>query len=64
VFVMTQGGPAGSTNTLNFHIYQQAFRLFRAGYASSLAVVLFVLILLVSVVQVLYFRRRTTYDFS
>jgi multiple sugar transport system permease protein/sn-glycerol 3-phosphate transport system permease protein len=64
VFVMTQGGPAGSTNTLNFHIYQQAFRLFRAGYASSLAVVLFALILLVSVVQVLYFRRRTTYDFS
>jgi multiple sugar transport system permease protein len=64
VFVMTQGGPAGSTNTLNFHIYQQAFRLFRAGYASSLAVVLFALILMVSVVQVLYFRRRTTYDFS
>jgi multiple sugar transport system permease protein len=64
VFVMTQGGPAGSTNTLNFHIYQQAFRLFRAGYASSLAVVLFALILLVTVVQVLYFRKRTTYDFS
>jgi multiple sugar transport system permease protein/sn-glycerol 3-phosphate transport system permease protein len=64
VYVMTQGGPAGSTDTLNFHIYQQAFRLFRAGYASALAVVLFCLILLVAVAQYLYFRRRTIYDFS
>lgn len=64
VYVMTQGGPADSTETLNFHIYQQAFRLFRAGYASALAVVLFCLILLVTVAQYLYFRRRTIYDFS
>jgi multiple sugar transport system permease protein len=64
VYVMTQGGPADSTDTLNFHIYQQAFRLFRAGYASALAVVLFCMILLVTVAQYLYFRRRTIYDFS
>jgi multiple sugar transport system permease protein/sn-glycerol 3-phosphate transport system permease protein len=61
---MTQGGPADTTDTLNFHIYQQAFRLFRAGYAAALAVVLFCLILLVTVAQYLYFRRRTIYDFS
>ncbi|WP_234342832.1 carbohydrate ABC transporter permease [Streptomyces fulvoviolaceus] len=64
VYVMTQGGPGGSTDTMNFHIYQQAFQLFRTGYASALAMLLFTLILLVTAVQVLYFRKRTVYDFS
>jgi multiple sugar transport system permease protein/sn-glycerol 3-phosphate transport system permease protein len=64
VFVMTQGGPGDSTTTMNFYIYQQAFQLFHAGYAATLAIVLFVLILLVTVCQFLYFRKRTVYDFS
>lgn len=64
VYVMTQGGPGGSTDTMNFHIYQQAFQLFRTGYASALAMLLFTVILLVTAVQVLYFRKRTVYDFS
>ncbi|MCG7209634.1 carbohydrate ABC transporter permease [Streptomyces arenae] len=64
VYVMTQGGPGGSTDTMNYHIYQQAFQLFRSGYASALAMLLFALILLVTAVQVLYFRKRTVYDFS
>lgn len=64
VYVMTQGGPGGSTDTMNFHIYQQAFQLFRTGYASALAMLLFALILLVTATQFLYFRKRTVYDFS
>lgn len=63
-FVMTQGGPGGSTTTMNYEIYQQAFQLFHAGYASALAIVLFAIILLVTVGQFLYFRKRTVYDFS
>ncbi|MET7701568.1 sugar ABC transporter permease [Streptomyces sp. NPDC005485] len=64
VYVMTQGGPGGSTDTMNYHIYQQAFQLFRTGYASALAMLLFAVILLVTAVQLLYFRKRTIYDFS
>ncbi|WP_042391743.1 carbohydrate ABC transporter permease [Streptacidiphilus carbonis] len=64
VYVMTQGGPGDSTTTMNFYIYQQAFQLFHAGYASALSIVLFVLILLVTACQFLYFRKRTVYDFS
>ena len=64
VYVMTQGGPGGSTETMNYDIYQQAFQLFRSGYASALAMLLFALILLVTAVQFLYFRKRTVYDFS
>ncbi|KAB8190752.1 ABC transporter permease subunit [Nonomuraea phyllanthi] len=64
VFVMTQGGPGGATDVLNFHIYQQGFQLFRTGFASALAMVLFGLILLVTAAQLVYFRKRTVYDFS
>lgn len=64
VFVMTQGGPGTATTTLNYYIYEQGFRLFHAGYAATLAIVLFALILLVTACQFLYFRKRTVYDFS
>jgi len=64
VFVMTQGGPGDSTTTMNYYIYQQAFQFFHAGYAATLAIVLFALILLVTAGQFLYFRKRTVYDFS
>ena len=64
VFVMTQGGPGTSTTTLNYYIYQQAFQLFHAGYAATLAIVLFLMILIVTAGQFLYFRKRTVYDFS
>ncbi|GAA3206216.1 sugar ABC transporter permease [Actinocorallia longicatena] len=64
VYVMTQGGPGGATDTLTFHIYQQGFQLFRSGYAAAMAMALFALILLVTAAQFLYFRKRTIYDFS
>jgi multiple sugar transport system permease protein len=43
-FMMTDGGPAGATTTLMFYIYQRAFRWFEMGYASALAVILFLLV--------------------
>jgi multiple sugar transport system permease protein/sn-glycerol 3-phosphate transport system permease protein len=64
VYVMTQGGPGQSTTTMNYYIYQQAFQLFHAGYAATLSILLFAVILLVTVVQFRYFRKRTIYDFS
>ena len=64
VYVMTQGGPGESTTTMNYYIYQQAFQLFHAGYAATLSILLFAVILLVTVVQFRYFRKRTIYDFS
>lgn len=43
--VMTQGGPAGSTTTIEYYIYNIAFTRFLMGYASAIAWVLFVVIL-------------------
>ncbi len=49
--VLTDGGPANSTNTLVMYIYQNGFKWFRMGYASALALVLFLIILAVTLVQ-------------
>jgi multiple sugar transport system permease protein len=43
-YVMTGGGPAGSTTTIVYYIYNNAFQWFKMGYASAIAWVLFLLV--------------------
>lgn len=50
-FVMTGGGPGFSTATLGFAVYQQAFIYRKTGYAAALAVVLFLLTVVLSLLQ-------------
>ncbi len=50
-YLLTNGGPNYSTNTLVFYLYQQGFTNFNFGYASVLAYVLFFAILVVSLIQ-------------
>ena len=49
--LMTDGGPEGSTMVLVYYIYHQAFKMFDIGYASTLSVLLFVIVLALTVVQ-------------
>ncbi|MFQ5510363.1 MAG: carbohydrate ABC transporter permease [Candidatus Krumholzibacteriia bacterium] len=58
VFVMTQGGPLGSTDTLVLTLYETAFRQLDYGYASAVAYVVFVLSGLFSIFAVKRFRPR------
>ncbi len=51
IFLMTEGGPADSTQTLATYIFQTAFALNEVRYASAVAVVLFVLSLVIIVLQ-------------
>jgi raffinose/stachyose/melibiose transport system permease protein len=51
IFLMTEGGPADSTQTLATYIFQTAFVLNETHYASAVAVVLFVLALALIVLQ-------------
>jgi multiple sugar transport system permease protein len=60
-YVMTQGGPAGSTTTVSYYIYDHAFRFFNMGYAAAIAVVLFVFVLLVTLVNWKYGGRKVQY---
>lgn len=51
VNVMTQGGPGTSTYTMLYYIYKSAFTYYNMGYASSVAVILFLMLLLVTLYQ-------------
>jgi multiple sugar transport system permease protein len=61
VYVMTGGGPAGSTTTLSFHIYRNAYELFNMGYASSMALVLFAIVLVATMINWKYGGKKVTY---
>jgi trehalose/maltose transport system permease protein len=52
VFVMTQGGPADTTNLLQFYGYKKSFAEGMIGYGSTIAVVVFLLSLLLSVLYI------------
>jgi len=51
VAVLTQGGPVNASNVVVYYIYDQAFHYFQIGYASAIAFVLFVVVLLITLVQ-------------
>lgn len=60
-YVMTKGGPAYSTLTLVYYTYQQAFDYFRMGYASALAWVLFIIVMIFSFIQLGLQRKWVHY---
>ncbi|WP_428846823.1 carbohydrate ABC transporter permease [Nocardia terpenica] len=51
--VMTRGGPLGTgTTTMVYQVYLESFRNFRAGYGATVATIMFVVLLIVTLVQV------------
>jgi multiple sugar transport system permease protein/sn-glycerol 3-phosphate transport system permease protein len=50
-YTMTQGGPAESTTTLIYYVYKYAFKFFDIGYASAAATVLFVILMVITFIQ-------------
>jgi multiple sugar transport system permease protein len=55
------GGPLNSTTTVVLRVYREAFSGYKMGFAASLTVVLFVIILLVTVIQLRITTRRVDY---
>lgn len=58
VYVLTQGGPLQSTETILYYIYQQGFVFFHGGSASAAAVLLLVAGIVISVIQLRVLNRR------
>lgn len=58
VFVLTGGGPAHASTVIVLEIYQQAFLKYRFGYAAAMAMVLFVCILGITIVQYALSERK------
>ncbi|GGJ78942.1 carbohydrate ABC transporter permease [Deinococcus aquiradiocola] len=62
IWVLTGGGPSNATTTLLVYMYKQGFGFFDFGYASVIAAVLFVLILVTTVLQWNLRRRLVFYE--
>lgn len=58
VQVMTDGGPGRATNVLVYEIYNEAFVKFNFGYASAIAFVLFVIVLVITIIQFGWNKRQ------
>jgi multiple sugar transport system permease protein len=63
-FVMTNGGPGYSTYTIVMYLYKSGWNAFRFGYASAVAVVLFLVLALVTYVQFRLQNRWVHYEHS
>ncbi|RFU82656.1 sugar ABC transporter permease [Streptomyces triticagri] len=58
VYLLTKGGPNGSTRPVVEYIYDVGFTGYRLGYASAISYIFFALVVLASAVQFLALRRR------
>lgn len=62
VYALTAGGPQGRTDLVAHRIYAEAFGAAAVGRAAVMAVILFVLLVGVTIVQHLYYRKRISYE--
>jgi multiple sugar transport system permease protein len=62
VYALTSGGPENRTDLVAHRIYAEAFGAAAVGRAAVMAIVLFVILVVATVAQHLYFRRRISYD--
>lgn len=57
IFVMTSGGPVGRTTTMVYYMYLWGFKYYDLGYASTLAIALFIMLLVFSAIQLRLIRQ-------
>jgi ABC-type sugar transport system permease subunit len=62
MFIMTQGGPGNATLSIVLHIYETGFRSFQMGYAATISLVVFLVIMLVTLLQMRLSRYWVNYD--
>ena len=61
-YIMTQGGPDDSTLFYAYYLFNSAFRYFRMGYASAMAWILLVIVLVLTAIQFGLGRKWVHYD--
>ena len=62
ILILTNGGPADSTRVIVMYIYTEAFQRFRMGTSAASALILFVVLLLLTVLQFRLQRRWVHYE--
>ncbi len=61
IYAMTQGGPGTASETINIYLYNVAFSYYNIGYASAMAIIFFILIVILSFV-LLIVRQCTVWS--
>ena len=57
VYILTQGGPGVSTETLSFHVYKVAFLGFDTGVASAYGILMVIIVILLAQLYLRYLDR-------
>lgn len=57
IYVMTGGGPARASHTLVYMLYEQGFQFFDFGYAATIGVAIFVVVLVISLIQRIFLDK-------
>ena len=60
-YIISGGGPGNASRTAVMYLYETAWKFFRFGYASSIAVVLAVFMIVVTIILFGVMRRRTQF---
>lgn len=60
-YLLTKGGPANATRLYSLHVYEAAFRELNIGYASALAFLMFLIILVITFIQFRLLGRQVSY---
>jgi raffinose/stachyose/melibiose transport system permease protein len=58
MFALTGGGPGNASELISLTIYNESFQFFRAAYGTAMGVVLFLIIVVLSFIQVVLFRKN------
>ena len=58
VYIMTQGGPGNSSKTVVYYLYEQGFQYLEMSYACAMGLVLFLIILILSLLNLHLSRQR------
>lgn len=61
IWVLTGGGPAGSTQTVSLYIYDMSFRYLNLGYGSAITIVVFFFLFVTAMMVTLLGRNQTEY---
>jgi multiple sugar transport system permease protein len=62
IFILTSGGPGTASRLLSLHIFEVGFKYLRMGQASAVAFVLFSFILLLTALQLRFFKKGNAYN--
>ena len=62
IYVMTKGGPLNASKTIVYYIYERAFENLDLGYASALAVILLIVVMIFSLINIFCFEKNKYTD--